>query len=144
MSEINAGHALHCKIEEKGIRWDDKLRNFPFGNANVKLDVVYSEYFQGNLTCLNPNAHLILLGFMGQSGPVVKEVNLEHLVVKGLTVSGFVLRSNSEAVKIKLKTEIHEEIWPAILEGKLKLPPIIAQPFKGTGDAIKKLWEKSC
>lgn len=133
--DLGADHAINYRNTD--LPWEKAVKEI--GKVDVILDIVGGEYLQKNLNLLNAKGRLIILGFLGKTGPVAKDINLGLLLMKGLTITGSVLRSNPIEQKIQLKQEIEREIWPKIRSGELKLPAHISHVFKGLDNTEKAL-----
>lgn len=60
-----------------------------------------------------------------------KKVNMTRLLLKSLTITGSVLRSQPEEVKKALAENVHKHVWPLIEQGKVELPARISHVFQG-------------
>lgn len=92
--------------------------------VDVILDCMGAPYFQRNLNSLNIDGRLFIIGFQGGT---VTEVNLATLLVRRLTVQAAGLRTRTTENKAKIVDEVEKNVWPAIVEGKVK--PIIYKYF---------------
>ena len=133
--DLGADFALNYKDTDKP--WDEIVKEE--GKVDIILDIVGGDYLAKNLSCLNRKGRLINLGFMGKTGPIAKEFNLTPLLLKGLTITGSVLRSNPIEEKITLKEEIEADVWPIIKAGEMEIPAHISHVFKGITETQKAL-----
>lgn len=78
---------------------------------------------------LKTGGTLVFLGFLG--GRIGEKIDLGRILLKNLTLTGSVLRSNPIEEKQKLKDDIEKELWPFIKSGELLLPPTISHVYKG-------------
>ncbi len=79
------------------------------GGADVILDMVGGPYVDRNLSVLKAGGRLVQIAF--QQGSRV-EVDLMRLMLKGLTLTGSVLRSRPVAEKARLCSEVRTQVWP--------------------------------
>ncbi|XP_058073218.1 uncharacterized protein LOC131221931 [Magnolia sinica] len=92
--------------------------------VDVILDNVGGPYFQQNLSSLNVDGRLFIIGFLGG---VATEVNLSCLLLRRLTVQAGGLRSRSLENKAVIVSEVEKNVWPAIAAGKVK--PVVYKSF---------------
>ena len=62
------------------------------------------------------------------------EINMTRVLLKQLSISGSVLRSQSDELKRQLTNEIYEQVWPMIEDGRIK--PVVHKVFDGL-DRVK-------
>ena len=101
------------------------------GGVDVILDIVGGKYLQKNINVLNTKGRLRTIGFM--KGPK-SEINMTRVLLKQLSISGSVLRSQSDELKRQLTNEIYENVWPMIEDGRIK--PVVHKVFDGL-DRVK-------
>ena len=89
-----------------------------WGGADVILDPVGANYLHDNILSLRPRGRLINIGLMGGSEG---SLPLGPLLVKRLTVKGSVLRSRSVQEKNVVMQGLHQEVWPLLEEGTVRL-----------------------
>ncbi len=86
----------------------------------VVLDMVGGDYLPRNLQCLAEDGRHVSIAV--QSG-VKAEINIAQIMRRRLTLTGSMLRPRSAAFKTLLAEEIGREVWPAVIEGRLR--PVI-------------------
>ena len=86
--------------------------------VDVVLDMVGGTYFERNLRSLAPEGRLAQIAFL-QGSKV--EVDLRHIMMKRLTVTGSTLRASPQARKVALARALRERVWPLFAQGKLKV-----------------------
>jgi len=89
--------------------------------------MVGGDYLEKNLALLNDKGRLVIIGFLGSPK---SHVNMTRVLLKGLTITGSVLRSAPDDHKAKLCAEIAEHVWPRVRDGSIKLP-IVDQVLDG-------------
>ncbi|KAF3451551.1 hypothetical protein FNV43_RR07646 [Rhamnella rubrinervis] len=92
--------------------------------VDVILDSIGAAYFKKNLDSLNYDGRLFIIGTMG--GPVT-EIDLRALLSRRLTVQAAGLRNRSAENKAVIVSEVEKNVWPAVVEGKVK--PIVYKHF---------------
>jgi putative PIG3 family NAD(P)H quinone oxidoreductase len=90
----------------------------------VVLDMVGGDYLPRNLDCLAEDGRHVSIAM--QRG-VKAEVNIAQIMRRRLTLTGSMLRPRSVAFKTLLAEEIAREVWPLVLEGRLK--PVIDRVY---------------
>ncbi|HEI8856948.1 TPA: NAD(P)H-quinone oxidoreductase [Citrobacter koseri] len=94
--------------------------------VDVILDIVGAAYFNKNLRLLKKDGRLVLIGFMG--GRMVKEFDIQELILKRAVVTGSTMRSRDAAEKEEIAQQLIQKVWPLIEAGKCK--PVIHQTVK--------------
>ncbi|EIY5014153.1 NAD(P)H-quinone oxidoreductase [Klebsiella quasipneumoniae] len=94
--------------------------------VDVILDIVGASYFNRNLRILKKDGRLVLIGFMG--GRIVKEFDIQELILKRALVTGSTMRSRNDAEKGEIAQQLIQNVWPLIESGKCK--PVIYQVVK--------------
>lgn len=84
------------------------------GGADLILDPIGQGYFEQNLSCLNQDGRLIMIGVMAG---VEGNLNLGRLLMKRHSIIGSTLRSQPLEVKERLARALEETILPWIAEG---------------------------
>ncbi|KAL5579335.1 hypothetical protein UlMin_011777 [Ulmus minor] len=134
---LGADVCINYKTEE----FVDRVKEETGGKGvDVILDCIGASYFRKNLDSLNYDGRLVIIGFMGG---VVSEIDLRVLMSKRLTVQAAGLRYRSKENKAEIVSEVEKNVWPAIVEGKLK--PVIYKyyPLAEAAEA-HRLMEASC
>ncbi|EXB51810.1 Quinone oxidoreductase PIG3 [Morus notabilis] len=107
--------------------------------VDVILDSIGASYFKRNLESLNYDGRLFIIGTMGGA---VTELNLGSLLLKRLTVQAAGLRSRTPENKAVIVREVEENVWPAIVAGKVKPVVYKSFPLSDAGEA-HRLMESS-
>lgn len=89
------------------------------GGADVILDMVGGDYVQRNLHALKPGGRLVNIAY--QAGARV-ELDLRPVMMKRLTITGSTLRARSADEKARLTEAVEREVWPWVLDGRLRVP----------------------
>ncbi|KAL2341947.1 hypothetical protein Fmac_009887 [Flemingia macrophylla] len=92
--------------------------------VDVILDCMGASYYQRNIDCLNFDGRLFIIGFQGG---FTTQADLRPLLAKRLTVQGAGLRNRSVENKAVIVSEVEKNVWPAIVEGKVK--PVVYKYF---------------
>jgi putative PIG3 family NAD(P)H quinone oxidoreductase len=90
----------------------------------VVLDMVGGDYLPRNLDCLAEDGRHVSIAM--QRG-VKAEVNIAQIMRRRLTLTGSMLRPRSVGFKTLLAEEIAREVWPLVMEGRLK--PVIDRVY---------------
>ncbi|KAK9936289.1 hypothetical protein M0R45_013138 [Rubus argutus] len=85
--------------------------------VDVILDSVGQAYFRQNLDSLGIDGRLFVLGTLSGS---VTEIDLRVVHSKRLTIQAAGLRSRSPENKAVIVREVEDNVWPAIVAGKVK------------------------
>jgi len=94
------------------------------GGVDVILDMVGGDYFRPGLSSLKPGGRIVFI-----AAPAGGEVTLPlwPMMMKRLTISGSTLRSRPAEEKARLTAAVEKEIWPWVLDGRVK--PVIDRTF---------------
>jgi NADPH2:quinone reductase len=125
---IGADHAIDYKTQDFAAEiWRITAKR----GVDVVLDMVGGDYVERNLKSMALEGRLAQIAFL-QGSRV--EVDLRHIMMKRLTVTGSTLRASPVARKVALARALRERVWPLFAQGKLKI--VIAQTFP-LADAAK-------
>lgn len=97
--------------------------------VDVVLDMVGGDYLPRNIKSLAADGRLVQIAV--QNG-VKAELNLWHVMLKRLTITGSTLRARDDAFKAAIARKLYDKVWPLLAAGTLK--PIIHRIFP-LGDA---------
>ncbi|CAL2272324.1 unnamed protein product [Prunus armeniaca] len=92
--------------------------------VDVILDIIGAEYFRRNLDSLSFDGRLFVIGTMGGA---VTEIDLRVVLSKRLTIQAAGLRYRSPENKAAVVREVENNVWPAIVAGKVK--PVVYKYF---------------
>ena len=92
--------------------------------VNLVLDMVAGEYVARNLKCLADDGRHVTIAVQGG---VRAEINMAEIMRRRLTLSGSTLRPRTNDFKAMLADEIHQTVWPFVVEGSLR--PMMDQTF---------------
>lgn len=92
--------------------------------VDAVLDMVGGDYLPKNLACLADDGRHVSIAF--QRG-IKGEVNLADIMRRRLTLTGSTLRARDVTFKALLADEIYANVWPHVIEGKLR--PVMDQSF---------------
>ncbi|BFG38079.1 hypothetical protein CerSpe_243570 [Prunus speciosa] len=94
--------------------------------VDVILDIIGPEYFRRNLNLdsLSFDGRLFLIGTMGGA---VTEIDRRVVLSKRLTIQAVDLRYRSPENKAAIVREVENNVWPAIVAGKVK--PVVYKYF---------------
>jgi putative PIG3 family NAD(P)H quinone oxidoreductase len=90
------------------------------GGVDVILDPVGAGYLSDNLSVLNLDGRLVIIGLMGGAEA---SVNLGQLMMKRLAIKGSTLRARPIGEKALVMDRLFEEVWPHLETGEIK--PIV-------------------
>ncbi|GFZ03111.1 oxidoreductase, zinc-binding dehydrogenase family protein [Actinidia rufa] len=112
--DLGADVCINYKIEDFVARVKEETQG---KGVDVILDSIGGPYYQRNLDSLNLDGRLFLLGFM--SGTVT-QVDLKVMLARRLTVQSAGLRNRSLENKASIVSDVEKNVWPSIVEGKVK------------------------
>ncbi len=92
--------------------------------ADVILDMVGGDYLQRNIAAAAPEGRIVQISTLAGSKT---EIDLRHVMMKRLTLTGSTLRNRPLAFKAELARALEETVWPIIDRGRYK--PVIDRIF---------------
>ncbi|MGE0256213.1 MAG: NAD(P)H-quinone oxidoreductase [Alphaproteobacteria bacterium] len=92
--------------------------------VDVILDIVGGEYLQRNIACLATEGRLLQVAVQGGAKA---EINLAHVLMRRLTLTGSTLRPRSVAQKGAIAAALRREVWPLLEAGTVK--PVVDRTF---------------
>jgi NADPH:quinone reductase-like Zn-dependent oxidoreductase len=118
---IGADHAIDYKTQDFAAEvWRLTAKR----GVNVVLDMVGGDYVERNLRSLATEGRLAQIAFL-QGSKV--EIDMRHVMMKRLTVTGSTLRASPKARKVALAQALREHVWPLFGAGRLRV--VVAQTF---------------
>ena len=119
--DIGADHAINYAAQD----FVDAVKAITGGKGvNAVLDMVGGDYVPRNLACLAEDGRHVTIAV--QRG-MTCELNIAAVMMKRLTLSGSTLRARSVSFKTLVADELHRNVWPHVVSGKLR--PIIDMTF---------------
>ena len=114
----------------------DAVKVWRPGGVDVILDPVGGAYLSDNQRALATGGRLVLIGLLGGR---TAEVDLGRMLVKRQRLIGSTLRARSDAEKASIIAGIAAEVWPAVIDGRLR--PVIdtTMPVAAAGEAHRHL-----
>lgn len=92
--------------------------------VDAVLDMVGGDYLPKNLASLADDGRHVSIAF--QRG-MMGEVNIAEVMRRRLTLTGSTLRARDPGFKALLADEIYANVWPHVIEGKLR--PVMDKSF---------------
>ncbi len=118
---LGAVHAINYKTQD----FVEEIEGITDGiGVHVVLDMVGGDYVNRNLKCLRTYGRHVSIAF--QQGHKA-EIDLRLVMGRRLRLTGSLLRPRSADEKAEIATEIAQNIWPAVTQGKIK--PVIFERF---------------
>lgn len=126
----------HAAIDYKD-RWEEEIRTLTGGEGvDVILDAQAGPYTQRQLDLLKPDGRLVFIAsHLGETA----DVNIRSIVRRRLTLCGSTLRPRPAAYKGRLATELVEQVWPLIEDGRIVTRIHAVFPFEEVREAHRLL-----
>jgi NADPH:quinone reductase len=120
-AKMGADHAIDYKTQDFSAEvWRITAKR----GVDVVLDMVGGDYIERNLKSMALEGRLAQIAFLKNSRV---ELEMRHIMMKRLTVTGSTLRASPAARKVALAQALREKVWPLFAQDKLKV--VIAQEF---------------
>jgi NADPH2:quinone reductase len=107
-----------------------------WGGVDMILDPVGASYLAENITSLNPDGRLVVIGVMGGAQA---ELNLAQVLMKRLMLQGSTLRPQPVERKARLAQALQQHVLPAIAEGMVKLTLDSVYPLDAVAEAHRHM-----
>lgn len=119
--KLGAAHAINYKSHD----FVEEVKRLTDGmGVHLVLDMVAGSYVPRNLACLREDGRHVTIAVQGG---LVAEINMALVMSRRLTLTGSTLRPRSNQFKALLADEIHHNVWPDIVAGRLR--PTMAKSF---------------
>ena len=115
--------AINYKTQDFEQVINEKTEN---AGVDVILDMVGVPYLEKNLNLLRRDGRLVYIAFLG--GRKAKEINLGHIMMKRLTITGSTMRARSTAEKAEIAQGLEDTVVPFWAKGECL--PMIYKTFK--------------
>tara|TARA_R110002126_G_scaffold50089_27_gene138267 strand:- start:1962 stop:2972 length:1011 start_codon:yes stop_codon:yes gene_type:complete len=126
--QVGADHAINYKSQD----FVEEIKKITDGQGvDIVLDMVAGDYVARNLQCLKEDGRHVTIAVQGGAQATL---NMAHIMMKRLILTGSTLRPQSTERKALLGDELHRYVWPDIEAGKLK--PVMDECF-ALADAAK-------
>ncbi|WP_417622029.1 NAD(P)H-quinone oxidoreductase [Parasphingorhabdus sp.] len=126
--QIGADHAINYKSED----FVEVVKAITDGKGvEIVLDMVAGDYVARNIECLKDDGRHVTIAVQGG---VQATVNMAHIMMKRLILTGSTLRPQSAERKSLLADDLHNYVWPEVEAGRLK--PVMDESFP-LADAAK-------
>ena len=118
---LGAAHAINYKSHD----FVEEVKRLTDGKGvHLVLDMVAGSYVPRNLACLREDGRHVTIAVQGG---LVAEINMAQVMSRRLTLTGSTLRPRSNQFKALLADEIHRNVWPDVVAGRLR--PTMAKSF---------------
>jgi NADPH:quinone reductase-like Zn-dependent oxidoreductase len=118
---LGAAHAINYKSHD----FVEEVKRLTDGKGvHLVLDMVAGSYVPRNLACLREDGRHVTIAVQGG---LVAEINMAQVMSRRLTLTGSTLRPRSNQFKALLADEIHRNVWPDVVAGRLR--PTMAKTF---------------
>jgi len=118
---IGADHAINYKDAD----FVEQVRKITGGEGvEIVLDMVSGDYVSRNLQCLKTGGRHVTIAVQGG---MTAEINMGHIMMRRLMLTGSTLRPQSAEMKAALADEIYATVWPDVVSGKLR--PVMDSSF---------------
>jgi putative PIG3 family NAD(P)H quinone oxidoreductase len=100
--------------------------------VNVVLDMVGGEYLQRDIDCLAMDGRLVQIGLLGGARA---QINTLPILQRRLWITGSTLRARSIAEKAAIGRAVHEQVWPLLETGRVKVLVHATFPLRDAAEA---------
>ncbi|WP_028358280.1 NAD(P)H-quinone oxidoreductase [Brackiella oedipodis] len=121
LRDLGVDHGINYKTQD----FVAEIKQLSQGQGvDVILDMVAGDYTSRNIKCAARNGRIVVIATLGGR---MSEVDMALLMVKGVVLTGSTLRPQSIDYKAEVASQLHQQVWPLIEQGKFS--PRIHQVF---------------
>jgi NADPH2:quinone reductase len=135
-----AGTAEKCRACEglgaRAINYREQDFVAEVGQVDLVLDMVGGPYTARNIECLAPFGRLVQIAT--QQGAEAT-VNLAKIMQRRITVTGSTMRPRTVEDKARIARELHEQVWPLLESGRVRVIVDRIFPLEQVGEAHRYL-----
>ena len=111
---LGARHAINYRSNDFVAVLKEELSS---EGMNLILDMVGGAYTARNISVMDNDARLVLIGFLGGHEA---NVNFMQVMMKRLVITGSTLRPQTDNNKTEIAQDLARKVWPLIDDGKIK------------------------
>lgn len=100
--------------------------------VELVLDMVGGDYLQRNVDCLAMDGRLVQIGMLGG---LKAQVNMGTVLQRRLWITGSTLRARSVAEKAAIAQAVHQNVWPLLEAGKVRVLVHATYPLAQAAEA---------
>jgi putative PIG3 family NAD(P)H quinone oxidoreductase len=100
--------------------------------VDLVLDMVGGDYLQRNVECLAMDGRLVQIGMLGG---LKAQVNMGTVLQRRLWITGSTLRARSVAEKAAIAQAVHQNVWPLLEAGKVRVLVHATYPLAQAAEA---------
>ena len=100
--------------------------------VDLVLDMVGGDYLQRNVDCLAMDGRLVQIGMLGG---LKAQVNMGTVLQRRLWITGSTLRARSVAEKAAIAQAVHQNVWPLLETGKVRVLVHATYPLAQAAEA---------
>ena len=120
-------------INYRDVDFVEAVRQATGGSGvNVVLDMVGGEYLQRDIDCLAMDGRLVQIGLLGGARA---QINTLPILQRRLWITGSTLRARSVAEKAAIGRAVHEQVWPLLEAGTVRVPVHATFPLREAAEA---------
>ena len=130
---LGAAHAIDYKASD----FVEEVARLTNGaGVHLVLDMVAGDYVARNLKCLAEDGRHVTIAVQGG---VRAELNMAEVMRRRITLTGSTLRPRSNEFKALLADEIHQTVWPLVVDGQLRPVMDMAFPLAEAAAAHRRM-----
>ena len=100
--------------------------------VDVVLDMVGGDYLQRDIDCLAMDGRLVQIGLLGGARA---QINTLPVLQRRLWITGSTLRARSVAEKAAIGRAVHEQVWPLLETGTVRVLVHATFPLRDAAEA---------
>jgi NADPH:quinone reductase len=132
--DLGADHVINYRTQD----FVSEIRNIAgVHGIDIVLDMVGGSYIEKNISLLRLEGRLLQIAFL--QGSTVPGFDFTPIMLRRLTVTGSTLRPQSVEQKASIAKALHDQVWPLLESGQIKVVVYKTFPYSEVSEAHRMM-----
>jgi NADPH:quinone reductase len=132
--DLGADHVINYRTQD----FVSEIRNIVgVHGIDIVLDMVGGSYIEKNISLLRLEGRLLQIAFL--QGSTVPGFDFTPIMLRRLTVTGSTLRPQSVEQKASIAEALHDQVWPLLESGQIKVVVYKTFPYSEVSEAHRMM-----